>query len=111
MHGIHPELKRVSIGYNSNLDLIVHNATDLFAAMGLEPTDQQNHASIATRTQLAQTLSYFFSKVRAHPKSCLAICLIHCRVAQQRDSSRIPIYSSRSSRCVCTAELMQSLPT
>ena len=98
MYGIHPQLKRVSIGYNSNLDLIVHNATDLFAALGLEPTDQQNHASIATKTQLAQTLSYFFSKVRSHSISCRGIRLIHRRVAQQRDSSRITIYSTRSSR-------------
>lgn len=64
------KLKRVSIGYNSNLDLIVHDATELFAAMGIEPTDQANHASIASKEQLAQTLSYFFARVRPAATAC-----------------------------------------
>lgn len=78
-----PNLTRVSVGYNSNLDLIVHDALDLVKSMGLIPRSQVNHESITSRIQLEETMSYFFARVR----DCCCCLRVDSRLNKRRPFS------------------------
>ncbi len=60
-----PQLASVAIGYNSNLDLIIHDAVSVFQALNLrEPGDvHQDHQQIRSASDLQQTMAYWFAKV------------------------------------------------